>query len=41
VETLRALRLETLTDKPRSLALYATRAPFGGNVVVPRHAFCV
>jgi penicillin-binding protein 1C len=33
VEALLALRLETLLDKPRILALYATHAPFGGNVV--------
>lgn len=33
VEALMALRLETLLDKPRILALYATHAPFGGNVV--------
>jgi penicillin-binding protein 1C len=33
LEAVMALRLETLVDKPRILALYATHAPFGGNVV--------
>ncbi len=33
LEAVLALRLETLLDKPRILALYATHAPFGGNVV--------